>query len=441
MRLASQSGALLLAWAGTLAAQTKEPAPPPKVPALQRTVSTSGQFVIYHAESGVRSKLARKAEDLKTEWGRALEIKDEWRWPVILQMVTLRPAGAPRLRSNVYESDDNELKIQVDIYDPTAIQTVDFDMEIFRALFLEYAYRNTPPKAGKAIAATPPWLIEGVFEDMRVRKEGIVAGLYEKLVQDGPPPKLDAFLKEKPDMMDATSRAIYRAKAMTLLHALLQLPGGRAGLAAYMATLNEPNANDAGKLLAKFPGVTENPGELSKLWALALANASASNRAKPMGIAETQQRLAVIFEISAPKDPRKPEAGKWVGPQALPVLARTDSGRFVAGQKAEDLLRLEVRAHPMVRPIVEEYRMIASELAKKPKKNFDKRIQKNMDLQAAIAKLTDEIDDYLNWFEASKLETPSQKFDESFNVEEKSAVMRRNDAITNQLDEAEHNGW
>ncbi len=434
MRLASQSCVLWLALAGTLSAQ-------PQPPALQRTTSLSRQFVIYHSENAVRSKLARKAEDLKTEWMRVLQLKDEWRWPVVIQLVTLRPAGAPRLRSNLYEGDSNELKLQIDIYDPTVIQTPEFDLEIFRALFLEYAYRSAPPKAGRAIASTPSWLVEGLYEDVRVRKDGIVAGLYEKLVRDGPPPKLEAFLKERPDMMDATSRAIYRAKAMTLLHALLRLPGGPASLAAYLATLNESKARDADKLLEKFPVLAEKPTELSKMWALSLADASASNRAKPMSVEETQRRLAVIFEISSPKDPKKPDAGNWVGPQALPALARTDSGRFVAGQKAEDLLRLEVRAHPIVRPIVEEYRMIASELAKKPKKNVEKRIQKNMDLQAAIAKLTDSIDDYMNWFEASKLDTPSQKFDESFDVEEKSLVIRRNDAITRQLDETEHAGW
>lgn len=429
---------LFSVFAGTLAAQT--PAQP-KTPPLQRSFSTSKQFVVYCPDNIVRSKLARRVEDLKGEWLRILQIKDEWRWPVIIQMVKVRPAGAPRMRSTLYESDSDELKLQVDIFDPTIIQTAEFEREIFKNLFLEYAYRTTPPKAGKAIATIPAWLVEGLYEDMRAREEGIVAGLYEKLVQDGPPPKLEAFLKERPDMMDATSRAVYRAKARALLQALLRFPNGPANLASYLSTLHEPNANEAGKLLLKFPVLAENPADLSKMWALCIADASASNRARPLSIAETQRQLALIFELTAPKDSKKPDAGNWVGAQALPALVRMDSGKFLAAQKAEDLMRLEMRAHPLIRPIVEEYRMIATELAKRPKKNLDKRIQKNVDLQIATTQLTDSIDDYLNWFEASKLETPSQKFEENFDVREKSHVMRRNDAITRQLDEIERNGW
>ncbi len=434
MRLAPWCCALLVAAAGGLSGQNSAPT---QLGALRRSVSSSGQFVIYHSDNTVRSRVARKAEDLKTEWRRLLTVDDNWKWPVVIQLLTARPAGAPRLRTSFFEGDANEYKLQIDVFDPTVIQGGDFDQEIFKALFLEYAYREFPPKAGKAFVTPPAWLIEAMYEDVRVRDEGIVAGLYEKLVQDGPPPKLEAFLKEKPEMMDATSRAVYRAKAMTLLRALLRLPGGPASLAAWLASLHEGNPNDADRLLKHFPGLAEKPAELSKMWALCIADASASNRAKPLGLADTQKQLNLIFELVAPKDPKKPEAGNLVGPLALPALVRMDSGKFLAGQKAEDLLRLEVRAHPVMRPVVEEYRIIASELSRKPKKNFDKRLQKNLDLQNAIAQRMDEIDDYMNWFEATKLETSSQKFESTFDVREKSSVMRRNDAITRELDAAE----
>lgn len=437
MRFAPWCCALLVVAAGGLSAQTGAP---PKLAELKRSVSSSGQFVIYHSDNTVRSRVARKSEDLKTEWRRLLGMDDDWKWPIVVQLLTARPVGAPRLRTSFFEGDGNEFKLQVDVYDPTVIQSGDYDLEVFKALILEYAYREFPPKAGKAFQSAPAWLVEGMFEDVRVRNEGIVAGLYEKLVQDGPPPKLDAFFKEKPEMMDATSRAVYRAKAMTLLRALLRLPDGPKHLAAWMGTWHEGNSNDAGKLLKQFPGLADSPAELSKMWALCIADASASNRAKPLSIADTQKQLNLIFELSAPKDPKKPQDGTLVGPMALSTLVRMDSGKFLAGQKAEDLLRLEVRAHPVMRSIVEEYRAIVTELIRKPKKNVDKRMQKNVDLQNAVAQRMDEIDDYMNWFEATKLETSSRKFESTFDVREKSAVIRRHDAITREMDEAEQAG-
>ncbi|MGB8464672.1 MAG: hypothetical protein WCE49_06985, partial [Terrimicrobiaceae bacterium] len=127
------------------------------------------------------------------------------------------------------------------------------------------------------------------------------------------------------------------------------------------------------------------------------------------------------------------------GPEGLQAVARTNSGRYVLRQKAEDLLRLEARSHPLLRPIVEEYRMIASQLAVKPRKNLETRIRKNMLLQQAVVKRSDEMEDYVNWFEATRLDTPSREFDSAF--EGSALSFPRNDAVSRQLDDVEARGW
>ncbi|HRJ73966.1 MAG TPA: hypothetical protein PLS03_17215 [Terrimicrobiaceae bacterium] len=425
---------LLLASAASMWAQTP-PAP------LKRTVSTSRQFVVYHPDNLVRYRLARAAEDAKREWLAAFRLEDEWKSPIVLQVVMVRPPGTPRIRTGLFESDGQELKVQIDVFDPSVLKSADFPIEIYRALFLEYAHRKVPPKAGKAFPQPPAWLVEGLYENVVARDEGIPAGLYEKLVTDGPPPKLEAFLKERPETMDATSRAVYRAKAMALLRAFLQMPDGPKHLAEYLAELHSANPQDAGKLREKFPALADQPANLSKMWALCLADASATNRAKPLSMDDTMKQLALIFEMSAPKDPKRPEGGLISGPEALQAAARTDAGRYIAGQKAEDLIRLEVRAHPVLRPIVEEYRIIATLLARSPKKNLEKRIRKNMELADALSKRTGEIADYMNWFEAVRLDTPSREFDDSYDVEERSAALRRTDAVSRTLDDIAARGW
>jgi hypothetical protein len=113
----------------------------------------------------------------------------------------------------------------------------------------------------------------------------------------------------------------------------------------------------------------------------------------------------------------------------------------VLRQKAEDLLRLEVRAHPLVRPIVEEYRTIASQLAAKPGKNLETRIRKNMQLQQAVVKRAGEMEDYLNWFEATRLDTPSREFDSHSDPWTSFLSFRRNDAVSRYLDDVEARGW
>ncbi|MET0253889.1 MAG: hypothetical protein ABW214_07640, partial [Terrimicrobiaceae bacterium] len=146
-------------------------------------------------------------------------------------------------------------------------------------------------------------------------------------------------------------------------------------------------------------------------------------------------------EITAPMDPRKPRTGVVTGPEGLQAVARANIGRYVLRQKAEDLLRLEVRAHPLVRPIVEEYRTIASQLAAKPGKNLETRIRKNMQLQQAVVKRAGEMEDYLNWFEATRLDTPSREFDSHSDPWTSFLSFRRNDAVSRYLDDVEARGW
>ena len=57
--------------------------------------------------------------------------------------------------------------------------------------------------------------------------------IYERLINAKDSPDLTAFLKERPEMLDATSHPIYRAKALGLLRALLSSPDGAKHLADY----------------------------------------------------------------------------------------------------------------------------------------------------------------------------------------------------------------
>ena len=412
----------------------------PAVP-MQRSISSSKQFVIYFSDGAVRSRLALKAEDIKREWLRCLKQPDEWKAPIIIQVVTTRPANTPAMTTNLFESDGGELKVQIDVYEPSVLKGVDFEMELYRALGLEAMYRQAPPKAGKAITQPPAWLLEGMHEDAATRESGIPAGLFEMLIRSGPPPKLEAFLKLRPERMDATSRAVYRAQSMGLLRALISLPKGAENLAKYLASLPGGNPADAAKLLENFPQFADQPAELSKVWTLSMANASAVDRMKPLSMADSRKQLAVLMDITAQKDPKKAEAGLVIGPEALQAIARSESGRYILRQKAEELLRLELRSHPVMKPIVEEYRIIAMQLAEKPGKNFEKRIRKNMELQAAVADRTVAIEDYLNWFEATQLTTPSKEFDAMLDRKNKTPAFQRSDSISRLLNDYEARGW
>ncbi len=429
----------LLAGAGAATlAETEAPPPAP----LQRSVTSSKQFYIYFNDRTVRSKLARKVEDIKTHWLETLKLKDHWKAPIIIRLVAVRPARSPRLRTSFFESDNRELKLQVDVYEPSAVQGAEFEIEICRALCLELGYRGVPPKAGKSFTQPPAWLLDALVEDARARSEGVSASIYNTIIERGPPPKLEAFLRQNPDILDATSRALYRAQALGLLRALMGTAEGPKRMVEYLSGLPKLNANDAKGLLAAFPGLDDNPAKLNKLWVLAIANVSATDRIRPLSVAQTQKELSQIMSLSAPEDPKKPNGAIITGPAAMPAVARTDGGRFTLRQKSEELLRLEVRAHPLLRPMIGEYRRIASELTIKPRKNVTGEIAKNMELTNAVIEKSQQVEDYLNWYEAAKIQTSSGEFDalplQNPDVPDFNA---RNDSVTRYMDDIEERGW
>ena len=418
-------------------AQTKFDPPAP----LQRSISSSHQFVIYYSDRALRSRLAQRAEDLKNQWLRRLRLSDDWRSPIIIQVLAIGRRNSPRIRTALYESDGGASKIQIDVADAAALQGTNLDLEIYRALFLEFGYRNVAAKAGKALHQPPAWLVEGLFEDVIAREEGVDVSVYKRLIDAKDSPDLATFLKERPEMLDATSHAIFRAKALGLLRALLSTPEGAKHLADYCSKLASIDPSDGAELLNEFPSLAGNAVMLSKLWTLNLADASAANRVTPLTVKETERRLTLILEIKAPLNPARPRDAILNGPEALPAVAKSKTGRYVVRQKAEDLLRLEIRAHPLMRPIIQEYRIIASELAAKPKKKLEVRIRKNLQLQQAVVKRADEMADYLNWFEAAQLSTPSKEFDSAADSQSNTLTFHRNDTMSRYLDDIEVRGW
>lgn len=424
--------------AGTTLAQN----PLPKVSPLPRTISASQQFVIYEDARIARSRLAQRAEDLKKEWLGAIRQIDDWHHPIVIYVHPEPRSRRARVETQVYESDGGALKIQVDVNDRAALGGTELDMEILRAVLLEAIYRDIPLKAGRSFVQPPAWLISGLWEALRSRQEGVASGLYRHLIEQGNVLELEAFLKQRPEMLDATSRAIYRAESLALLRALLDVPDGGGKLAGYVTGLSRYGPTDTGALLAAFPDFNRSSRELTKRWILNLARGSAADRIKPMRVEESDKQLVALLDFREPADRKNPAAGLVAGPNAMPLAARAEGGRFVMQEKVEQLLRLEMRVHPLYRPVVEEYRLLATELARKPKKNLSARLAKIDQFRVLLVRHSGGISDYMNWFEASRLDTPSGEFAEI--IEPDGGPIgwgKRSDDISRYLDGIAEQGW
>ena len=404
-----------------------------------KSTSASGQFVIYSNDPARRTNISQRAEIVRSEWLEKTGGDGNWKNPIIIQDLIGRakPRGNPNVRTGIYEGDGGTMKVQTDVYDASVLRNDALELELYRALGLETIYRSNPLKSGKVFRPPPQWLIEGLAEEKRASENGTPDGVSTALLKSDRPPRVEEFLKAKPELMEATSLTLYRTQALAFLKVLLQLPEGRKGLGKYVDSLADSDG-DVKSLLAAFPSLENNSSKLGKLWTLSIARISTSKGADPLSIGETARSLKELLEISAPLDPRKPALGMVTGPAALSSLARSEGGPYLMRQKSAEFLALEFRAHPLLKPVIQEYRNITTLLASRPKKNVDKQIEENGKILDLLLQRTGKVGDYLNWFEATQLDTLSENF---LQVTTPPQAPGRTDPVTQYLDGIENHGW
>ena len=404
-----------------------------------RTESASGKFVIYSSDSSRRMALSRRAEDAGSEWNRRFPQDGDALPPIIIQDLigSARPKGGLPAVTRIFEGDGGSQKVQIDIYDLAVVRSQAFEIEIFRARALQAIYRNQTVRAGKAFRQPPAWLPEGLAEAIHVKENGTPDAVYAAILRSERPPRIEDFLKAKPELLEATSLSIYRTQAMAMVQVLEQLPEAGKGLAKFLESLatSDPGMKT---FLAAYPSLENDPSRLSKIWTLALARGSASKHVQLLALKETDRLLSSILDVSSPSDPKKPESAAVKGAAALPLVARAAGGPFAMRQKSAELLGLEMRCHPLLKPIVEEYRNIVTLLASKPKKDVAKRLEEIDKIRSLLAQRSDRVSDYLNWFEATKLDSPSGEF---LNITSPLQAPARTDPITTYLDAIEQRGW
>jgi hypothetical protein len=405
---------------------------------LGRSLESKG-FVIYSPDREVRSRLARLSQEASKEWEKFTGEKLTAASPIIIVDKTraAKPRGSKGAQCNLFEMDEGGMKVQIDVFDNWAMRPGYFETEVIRALALRAMHRQAPPKVGKTYTQPPGWLVEGIGEQIRRSSRTVPDGVHAALIQSERPPSLGDFMQQKTERLDVTSLLLFRAQALALVKAISESKNSKKQFLAY---LESPacTSSDPAKLLEAFPDASPDLSSLTKVWTLALARSSMPPRLASLTVLKTDEELGQILDLEVPADPKKKNSTGASGPMALPLAARNPGGAFLMRQRLVDLLNLEFRAHPLLRPIVEEYRNIAMLLAAKPKSKVEHRIEEVEKIRALLVERHKAIADYLNWFEATQINESESPLSETTRPD---PVPPRRDPITLYMDAIERRGW
>jgi len=395
------------------------------------SVSPSRQFVIYGADPALRGTISELAEQTKSNLLALLRQRDEWKTSVV---VNLQPQQA-----NLPEIPPTDLrvsqtgfgaKLQLDL---TVGQNLDgslIERQLLRSILLEMIYRGEGDLAPGATLVEPPdWLVEGALALAPGREREAVV---EALSAADKGKSLEEFLGQRFDLLDSAGRVLYRAYSIALVQLLLD-EGGRARLTRYIANLSHASNDPVADLKARFPQLRE---DLEKKWRLAVARLGGHQTYQLLTFTESDRRLDELLQIKISDGSRNRGQPKTVDLAELALRKASRDEKAAVDQMSQALLLLIGTAHPVLRPVAREYQQIAALLARGKRRGIAKRLSHLDGTRKQLVARMGEIDDYLNWFEATQMERESGDFNDYLKAASHSEVSapRRRDPLSVYLD-------
>jgi hypothetical protein len=395
------------------------------------SVSPSRQFVIYGADAALRGTISELTEQTKINLLALLRQRDEWKTAVIINLQP-QQANLPEIPPTDLRVSQTGFgaKLQLDL---TVGQNLDgslIERQLLRGILLEMIYRNEGDLAPGATLVEPPdWLVEGALALTPGREREVVVAALSATDKGK---SLEEFLGQRFDLLDSAGRMLYRAYSIALVQLLLD-EGGRARLARYIANLSHASNDPVADLKARFPQLRE---DLETKWRSTVARLGEHQTYQLLTFAESDRRLDELLQIKISDGSRNREQPKTVD---LSELARRKASRdekAAINQLSKALLLLIGTAHPVLRPVAREYQQIAALLARGKRRGIAKRLSHLDSTRKELAARIGEIDDYMNWFEATQMERESGVFNDYLKAASQSEVSapRRRDPLSVYLD-------
>ena len=387
---------------------------------VERSVSPSGQFIIYGADAAYRGVISAIAERTRANLLAILKRRDNWKIPIVINLQP-RSSNLPEIPATDVGLSQTEmgLKLQIDLVISREINPTAIERELVRVVLLEMIYRDRPRIVfGDAYVDPPTWLVEGLLQSAPNRDHAPLAAV---LSVPANPSSLEEFLRQRPESLDSAARELYGAYSFVLVQLLAESPNGPAQLGRYIDNLAPASTDPLSDLQAAFPAIVD----FEKAWRWRISGMKSAQRGL-LTFSNTQTKLNETL-------------GKSIQLDEFMRVKPTPAQRLALRKLADELCLLTAHANPALRPVIQDYQQIAGELALGRNRGTAARLAELKRLREKLSVRMSDVDDYMNWFEAAKLETSSGLFDDYLRADaaSESRKPRRRDALSIYLDAME----
>jgi hypothetical protein len=398
----------------------------------ERSVSPSGQFILYGGDAAWRGAVSALAERTKANLLALLQRRDQWVTATVINLQSRAP-NLPEIPSAAlrFSQTGSGLKLQLDLAISREINSAATERELLRAILLEMIYRNqTAIAPGDVYVEPPSWLVEGLLALTPNRDR---ASLINALAVPERVTPLNEFLRERPELLDPAGRLLHRAYSLALVQLLIESADGHAHLGRYIDNLSFASNDPLRDLEAAFPQLAGND---EKFWRSKIADIKSSRRADLLTFSQTEEKLADLLRT---KFPSANGRDKSVSLEDLYQKKLSSTQRLALQKFSQELMLLAAHGNPVLRSVVQDYQQLAGQLALGKNRVVAARLAELKILRAKLSARMSEVDDYLNWFEATQLKTRSGLFEDYLNTSNPAvpSPAHRKDAYSAYLDAME----
>jgi len=372
---------------------------------VERSISSSRQFIVYGTTTPLRGAVADLAEQTKAAALNVLQRRDSWKIPILLNL-QFPQANVPELAGNSlrFSQTGSGLKIQLDLTITRDFEILPIRRQLLRALLLEMIYRdNQDVPAGSFYVEPPDWLLEGLLAADPLQDVTGIIGSVSALASDGRIMPIEQFLQQKFGLLDSAGQRLYRGYALAFLSLLVNEPNGAYRLTNYVTTLSRASSDPIADLQSQFP-VLSRGAELETLWETSVSGL-ALRHYQLFTITQTATQLDQLIQ----RGNDKPEKS---GVDLARFVRKKLSNEEVTQLRAlkEKLMLLAMQANPILRPLVAGYEQVIDRLLAHKIKEVPTRLAALAGKREHLRTQTSDIDDYMNWFEATKSGVTSGSF-------------------------------
>ncbi len=422
------------------AVQITEPPGQEKSLSLDKVISRSKQFRVCGGDGLVRGTVAILAEETKDELLRLTEENDEWKIPITI--VLHGKAGdplPPRTVNMQLLVSESGYDLRMDVHLSRGIERARFKYAAASALLYERSLRGRVATDDERPLRVPPWLADGLLEATDWRLNRSDRHLYEALFKTGGLFKIDDLMaidENGFENLDGATRAAFRVSSGALVMALLEQPQGKQGFRAFLSDVAGFEGEMPTLLRKHFPELNLSETSLAKWWALQLASKGALNLLTDiLTINQTEAALGEALHLNFRSEEgilQQKDLSAW------PELAGLkEPERIAAIRLSQDaLVRLSYRCFPSYRPLLSEYQLLLTAVAKNKTADVAARLAALQDTRTTMKAKAVRARDYLDWFEITRARETSGVFDDYMRLKDrlKANPHQRKDELSLYLD-------